>query len=156
MTIPTQQPAALSDERTHFNYLLNAFERASQADRPVDHGYRDKRLALFAYVRDLESKAAQAQPQVPAKRVTLNARQLRQALYLVNPDGLADEDQLATEVTIGPMPAMGEGEDAQPAGLNAWLTEYPEEGCYFLDPDTLRDHERELAAAASTHSEGMT
>lgn len=48
----------MADEKnTQFNYLLNAFERASQADRPVDHGYRQKREALIAHVRELERKA---------------------------------------------------------------------------------------------------
>lgn len=46
------------EKNTQFNYLLNAFERASQADRPVDHGYRQKREALIAHVRELERKAA--------------------------------------------------------------------------------------------------
>jgi hypothetical protein len=48
----------VADQFTEFNYLLNAFERASQAERPVDHGYRDKRVALIAHVRELERKAA--------------------------------------------------------------------------------------------------
>jgi hypothetical protein len=43
-----------------FMYLLNAFEQASQADHPADHGYGDKRRALVAYVRQLDSDAAQA------------------------------------------------------------------------------------------------
>jgi hypothetical protein len=49
----------VADEKnTQFNYLLNAFELASKAERPVDHGYRDKRVALIAHVRELERKAA--------------------------------------------------------------------------------------------------
>ena len=43
-----------AEKNTQFNYLLNAFERASQADRPVDHGYRQKREALIEHVRELE------------------------------------------------------------------------------------------------------
>jgi hypothetical protein len=40
---------------THFDYLLNAFEQASQADNPAKEGYAEKRRALLAYVRELES-----------------------------------------------------------------------------------------------------
>jgi hypothetical protein len=45
----------MSEQRTQFDYLLNAFERASQADKPAEHNYAGKRKALFAYVRDLEA-----------------------------------------------------------------------------------------------------
>lgn len=38
-----------------FEYLLNAFEQASQADCPEDHDYAGKRVALFAYVSRLLS-----------------------------------------------------------------------------------------------------
>jgi hypothetical protein len=37
-----------------FDYLLNAFELASQSDKPAENGYAEKRAALFAYVRSLE------------------------------------------------------------------------------------------------------
>ena len=49
---------------TQFDYLLNAFEHASQATRPAAEGYGDKRKALFAYVRGLEAAApaVDAQP----------------------------------------------------------------------------------------------
>ena len=49
---------------TQFDYLLNAFEHASQATRPAAEGYADKRKALFAYVRGLEAAAppVDAQP----------------------------------------------------------------------------------------------
>ena len=45
----------MSTTPTQFDYLLNAFERASQAVTPADHGYAEKRRALFAYVRGLEA-----------------------------------------------------------------------------------------------------
>jgi hypothetical protein len=38
-----------------FIYLLNAFEQASQADNPADHGYAEKRRALLEYVAKLET-----------------------------------------------------------------------------------------------------
>lgn len=44
------------EQRTQFDYLLNAFEQASQADEPSAHGYAAKRQALFAYVRGLENR----------------------------------------------------------------------------------------------------
>ena len=40
---------------THCDHLLNAFEQASQADNPAKEGYAEKRRALLAYVRELES-----------------------------------------------------------------------------------------------------
>ena len=48
----------LTDERTQFDYLLNAMERAGQSHNPHREGYGDKRKALFAYVRGLEALAA--------------------------------------------------------------------------------------------------
>lgn len=53
---PSTVAQAVANERTQFDYLLNAFERASQAEQPVLHDYAGKRRALFAYVRDLESR----------------------------------------------------------------------------------------------------
>ena len=43
--------------RTQFDYLLNAFEEASQSDDPGEHDYGAKREALFKYVRDLENSS---------------------------------------------------------------------------------------------------
>jgi hypothetical protein len=48
----------MSDEPTQFDYLLNAFEQASQSDDPARNGYAEKRHALFSYVRRLERIAA--------------------------------------------------------------------------------------------------
>lgn len=47
----------MADELTTFDYLLNAFEQASQSGKPVENGYGDKRKALLAHVRSLEAKA---------------------------------------------------------------------------------------------------
>lgn len=49
----------MTESRTQFDYLLNAFEAASQSAKPAANGYGDKRRAMFAYVRDLESQASQ-------------------------------------------------------------------------------------------------
>ena len=53
----------MDDPLTEFDYLLNAFEQASQAPKPHLMGYGDKRQALYAYVRKLEN-AALAEPAV--------------------------------------------------------------------------------------------
>lgn len=46
-----------TDTPTQFDYLLNAFEAATQDDAPADVGYAEKRQALLAYVRDTERTA---------------------------------------------------------------------------------------------------
>ena len=43
---------------TGFDYLLNAFEMASQSDNPALNQYAAKRAALFRYVRGLEADSA--------------------------------------------------------------------------------------------------
>lgn len=57
----------MGEHRTQFDYLLNALELAAQAHNPHMEGYGDKRRALYAYVRELERKAAayDAQPLAP-------------------------------------------------------------------------------------------
>jgi hypothetical protein len=42
-------------ERTPFDYLLNAFEQASQSDSPATAGYFEKRRALLEHVRKVEA-----------------------------------------------------------------------------------------------------
>jgi hypothetical protein len=51
----------VAEQRTQFDYLLNAVLHAGQADKPAEHGYRDKMLALFAYVRQLEAVVQQGE-----------------------------------------------------------------------------------------------
>ena len=53
-----------------FDYLLNAFEAASQSDKPAANGYANKRKALFAYVRELEA-ARRSPAAVPADRALM-------------------------------------------------------------------------------------
>lgn len=48
----------MAEKFTQFDYLLNALELAAQADQPAEHGYGEKRRALYAHVRELERKAA--------------------------------------------------------------------------------------------------
>jgi hypothetical protein len=45
-------------QRTEFDYLLNSMEHAAREAHPAKAGYAGKRKALFAYVRELERKAA--------------------------------------------------------------------------------------------------
>lgn len=45
----------ITRELTQFDYLLNAMEAAAQHENPAEHGYAQKRQALFAYVRGLEA-----------------------------------------------------------------------------------------------------
>lgn len=63
--------------------------------------------------------------------VTLNAKQIRDLLNYVNPDGPEYEDQMETDVSIDWMESRT-SEEGEPmsAGYYAWLTEYPEEGVY--------------------------
>jgi hypothetical protein len=46
-----------SNDPRQFDYLLNAFEQASQSNNPSMYGYRDKRAKLLQYVRTLEGKS---------------------------------------------------------------------------------------------------
>ena len=41
---------------SEFEYLLNAFESASQSDDPAANGYGSKRVALFEYVVEKDRK----------------------------------------------------------------------------------------------------
>jgi hypothetical protein len=61
--------------------------------------------------------------------ITLTAKQLREVLEFINPDGEADAAQLETSVTIEYAENIKyENGDNRPSGTYAWLTEYPEEG----------------------------
>lgn len=63
--------------------------------------------------------------------LTMNAKQLREALEFANPDGPGDAEQAETEVTVTQRAAFTSSDgDDMPAGLYVHLTEYPEEGVY--------------------------
>jgi len=67
----------MPDEKlTQFDYLLNAFECAAQNHEPYLEGYHAKRVALFAYVRDLEarSRSASAPAAEPAWQPAMGER----------------------------------------------------------------------------------
>jgi hypothetical protein len=53
------------EKNTQFNYLLNAFEHASQEKYPAKAGYAGKRKALLEHVRELERKATMADQLAP-------------------------------------------------------------------------------------------
>ena len=62
--------------------------------------------------------------------VTLNGHAIKDLVSFVCPDE-GDTDQLETEVTIDWMPERKSTDgDQLSAGYYAFLTEYPEEGCY--------------------------
>jgi hypothetical protein len=58
LSSPASQVEGVEPTSVQFDYLLNRFERASQADEPAKHGYSEHRKALYAYVRGLEQAAA--------------------------------------------------------------------------------------------------
>lgn len=65
------------EQRTQFDYLLNALEHAAQSDKPAAEGYGAKRAALFAYVRDLEARATP-----PSSAAPNLAREVKNALSI--------------------------------------------------------------------------
>jgi hypothetical protein len=63
-----------------FEYLLNAFEHASQSKTPAENGYADKRSALFSYVAALQSTVTEAS-EPPTDPVTDFRQALDRAAY---------------------------------------------------------------------------
>lgn len=65
--------------------------------------------------------------------ITLSATQLMSALQFVAPDYFTDADQREAEIVISRLDTgkFSDGEP-RPAGIYAWLAEYPEEGCIPL------------------------
>ena len=55
--MPTSNSSSPHSYRTQFDYLLNAFEEASQSSDPAEHAYGAKRESLFKYVRALEERS---------------------------------------------------------------------------------------------------
>lgn len=51
-----------AEQRTEFDYLLNRYTAAAQADKPAEHKFKTHHDALYAYVRDLECRAALSHP----------------------------------------------------------------------------------------------
>lgn len=60
--------------------------------------------------------------------ITLSGHQLKSLLEFANPDGENDLDQLETELTIVFLENGHSG-----SGYYFYMTEYPEEGCMFLN-----------------------
>lgn len=73
--------------------------------------------------------------------ITITAKELREALEFVNPDGPEDADQMETEVTIWfrEKAEVSTDGDPLPRGLYCHLSEYPEEGCIPLFDATPSD-----------------
>lgn len=154
--------------KTEFDYLLNAFEAASQADHPAEHGYGDKREALFAYVRDLERRAhLSAAPTVQAETAAggTNLDAMRAALREVDPtsEEAYTDAQIARLVAAVAAPAVAASQQTgwqyrlrRPDGSPSEWSEIRPFPCPYRDGEEWRPgwvHEvRE--AAAPTAQEG--
>lgn len=64
--------------------------------------------------------------------ITLSGKDLIELLDFISPDRESDPDQLGCEVTIihKAEPFVSTDGEDHPAGLYAYLAEYPEEGLY--------------------------
>lgn len=64
--------------------------------------------------------------------ITMNAKQLRDALDYINPDGIENEEQQEEELTFLVKEADFVSEDGEKMkiGVYCFLTEYPDEGIY--------------------------
>ena len=85
--------------------------------------------------------------------ITLTGAQLLDALSLITGDSKRRHlgtDEEETEITIEHMKAWHDKEDGkQPAGLYAYLTEYPEEGLY--GPLGVKENAEGQTAASKTN-----
>lgn len=100
-------------------------------------------IGSAAYTNDRDS-ALSAPATAPEPVMTINSNQITQLAQFACAGDALDEP---TDICVQRKPAGKDtdGEDA-PAGLYAWLAEYPEEGMLFLDPD-------EASAAPATAPE---
>lgn len=73
---------------SNFDYLLNAFERASQADKPAEHGYAEKRRKLLEYVTKLE----QATPSAPYGYLWFDRNMERRFNHTLPAEGVIGEE----------------------------------------------------------------
>lgn len=60
--------------------------------------------------------------------ITLNGHQLKSLLEFAAPDAESEPEQLQTELSIA---FLEDGHSGK--GYYFWITEYPEEGCMFLN-----------------------
>jgi len=109
---------------TQFDYLLNAFEQASQSEKPADIGYGDKRRALYTYVRGLES----APSPIPAVAVAQPSemRDILNELTAVWINGCNVMDGIDVELrdrinAALAAPPTGAGEPTEPSAENDLL-----------------------------------
>lgn len=92
--------------------------------------------------------------------MTLNGYQLRDALEFIAPDG--DADQMEMEVTIANLPAdkspLDDDNQRMAAGMYAWITDYPEEGCIPLleePPQAPAPSQPSAASGRRTHIDAV-
>jgi hypothetical protein len=139
MAVPANMPASdaailTDDER---RALAKVKWSADNLSRTVSLSVEDiKALGAMA-----DRLSAPQQPVAASSEpvFTLNARQLRSALDFIAPDFDADEDQRDAEISMQMMPdRMPLEDEPMPAGLYAWCTDYPEEGCIPLLEDETR------------------
>ena len=107
-----------SEAMTHFDHLLNAFEQASQADNPAKEGYAEKRRALLAYVRELESYKQDAE-RYRWRPIETAPKDGSSVLLLVEDSDYPLEDERAT-ATIGAYGTEGGTEFDQTWNFAGW------------------------------------
>lgn len=94
------------------------------------------RKIVAAYLAAAPSPVEQteAQPKASYPTMTLNGYQLKDALGFIAPDDTAE--QLEMDVSIAILPSdkapLDDDNKRMPAGVYAWITDYPEEGCIPL------------------------
>ena len=93
----------------------------------------DERILAVELAKLREDRPA---TKAPEPSITLNGRQLKEALEMAWPDGALDVDQGDTEIVLCELPLrMSIDGEPMPAGLYAYHYDLPEEGVTFLDPD---------------------
>jgi len=86
-------------------------------------------------------------PELERPLMHLTGYQLREALEFVAPDGT--EEQLESEVCIQHGPARTHDDGTDPEGLYCWLSDYPDEGSFSLEPPYQPTHEQHYATVNS-------
>jgi hypothetical protein len=131
--------AVLQLAQTQFDYLLNAFERASQSAEPAKNDYAAKRQALFAYVRDLERRSA------------LSTAGEQQGEQHGDSSALAGaQDNLGSPAFVAAMAHLRE----LATGRVEWRVQDPVEKCYcmYFDRKSSIDPERDAREWLADHA----
>jgi hypothetical protein len=147
MTFSPSAATPATIDGLEFQKMLGDFVRAEPGVNS-DEAYQ--KLVLF-----IDAHADKHRKEVNS--LTMNARQLRAAAELANPDGEADPCQLDTVVTLTAREAfVGHTEDGGdipcPAGLYLTYDDMPEEGVILLPAEDEQDDSpnEELATLSET------